>query len=92
MRNSPANPESLIPADLSSAAVSRAKPSTCRALRLAPKNYLAMEVLADLYKEGAADNPITKREAVDLLKDAFRLEPDPDRRLMIQGTLQDLDR
>ncbi|HVY62673.1 MAG TPA: tetratricopeptide repeat protein [Planctomycetota bacterium] len=57
-----------------------------------PRTAQAMEVLGDLYKCGASDNPLEKSEAQDILRAAMKLEKDPDRKGLIQAKIQEIEK
>ncbi|GIW71992.1 MAG: hypothetical protein KatS3mg102_1534 [Planctomycetota bacterium] len=60
-----------------------------RVLELNPDNYFAMENLADLYREGL-EQPVSRQEAIELLKKALQLDPRPDKKEALREVLRRL--
>lgn len=60
-------------------------------LLASPKNYFAMLKLASLYQEGI-EGPVSRAEAVGFLETAYKLDPRPEARAVIEKALKGLKR
>ncbi|RME73040.1 MAG: tetratricopeptide repeat protein [Planctomycetota bacterium] len=59
-------------------------------IRLNPKNYFALEKLASLYREGA-ERPVSRRQAIEYLRQALQLDPRPEAQAQIRAALRSLE-
>lgn len=60
-------------------------------IKLNEDNYFAIENLASLYREGL-EEPVSRREAIELLRDAHGLDPRPEKKAEIKRLLEELQR